>query len=224
MNRLSNVAILGNDLSFPDPLLSGKDGLVAIGGDLSPERLILAYRSGIFPWSVNPITWWSPESRGIFELEQFKPQRRIAKLIQQNKFDITINKAFREVMEGCASPAPGREESWITQEFIDAYSQLHAQGLAHSLECWQNHKLVGGIYGVAIGSFFAGESMFYFVSNASKVALTLLILHLKNQGFTLFDTQIKTNHTSSMGAISIPRKEYIHRLKAALKQNASFID
>ena len=224
MNRLLNVAILGNDLSFPDPLTSRKDGLVAIGGDLSPERLILAYRSGIFPWSVNPITWWSPEPRGIFELEHFKPQRRVAKLIRQNKFDITINKAFREVMEGCASPAPGREESWITQEFIDAYSQLHAQGLAHSLECWQNNKLVGGIYGVAMGSFFAGESMFHFVSNASKVALTSLILHLKNQRFILFDTQTQTNHTSSMGAISIPRKEYIHRLKAALKQNTSVMD
>ena len=158
---------------------------MAIGGDFSVPRLLLAYRSGIFPWTVEPITWWSPEPRAIFELDRFHVSHSLAKVIRQGVFRVTVDRAFRRVMQGCAAPAPGRRSTWISPEFIDAYTQLHEQGHAHSLECWQGRRLVGGIYGVAVGGLFAGESMFHRVSNASKVALFHLIEHLRRQGFVL---------------------------------------
>src|SRR5262249_12235113 len=146
-------------------------GLVAVGGDLSPPRLLLAYRSGLFPWTVHPITWWSPDPRAVFELGAFRVSRSLRRTLLRPVFGITRDKAFRLVMEGCAAPGPGRRTTWITPDFLEAYTRLHDQGHAHSLECWQNGQLVGGIYGVALGGFFAGESMFHKVSNASKVAL-----------------------------------------------------
>src|SRR5438874_6643537 len=153
------IHILDQRLSFPDPRRADAEGLVAVGGDLSVDRLLLAYRSGIFPWTADPITWWSPDPRAIFEFNGFHVSRSLSRVIEKNIFRITIDRAFREVMEGCAEPAPGRGKTWITQEFIEAYGELHRLGHAHSLECWQGHTLVGGIYGVAIGGFFAGESM-----------------------------------------------------------------
>ena len=138
-------ALLTERLVFPSPSRANAEGLVAIGGDLSVPRLLLAYRSGIFPWTVKPITWWSPNPRAIFELDRFHLSHSLAKIIRKGIFEITIDRAFREVMEGCAAPGPGRRGTWITPEFLDAYSQLHAQGHAHSLECWQEGKLAGVI-------------------------------------------------------------------------------
>src|SRR5262249_26102015 len=150
---------------------ANSEGLVAIGGDFSVPRLLFAYRSGIFSWTVDPVTWWSPDPRAIFEFGGFHVSRSLARGLRKKVFAITIDRAFRQVMEGCAAAGPGRRSTWITREFLHAYTELHQQGHAHSLECWLGTELVGGIYGVCIGGFFAGESMFHRVSNASKVAL-----------------------------------------------------
>jgi leucyl/phenylalanyl-tRNA--protein transferase len=216
------VAILDQTLRFPDPRRANSDGLVAIGGDLSVPRLLLAYRQGIFPWTVSPLTWWSPDPRGIFELEAFHVPRSLARVIRQSVFRITIDQAFAQVMKGCATPGPGRSTSWITQEFVDAYITLHKQGHAHSLECWHEDELAGGIYGVAVGGLFAGESMFHRQSNASKVALYYLVEHLKKAGFMLFDIQMLTPITAQLGGIAISRKEYLKRLATAVEKPCSF--
>jgi leucyl/phenylalanyl-tRNA--protein transferase len=221
--RLKLPALLDDRLWFPDPENAPRgthSGLLAVGGDLSVPRLLLAYRSGIFPWSVNPITWWSPDPRAIFELDQFHVSRSLAKVIRRNDFEITVNRAFREVMEGCADPA--REGTWITPEFLEAYTALHRQGCAHSVECWQGGLLAGGIYGVAVGGLFAGESMFHRISNASKVALFHLIERLRSKGFTLFDIQMATSTTEKLGAVLIPRGEYLRRVRGAVQISSSF--
>ncbi len=216
------LTVLDRRLRFPDPRLADAEGLVAIGGDLSAPRLVLAYRSGIFPWTVDPITWWSPNPRAIFELDQFHVPRRLAKTIRERPFEITADRAFRQVMEGCAAPAAGRRTTWITPEFVEAYTRLHAQGHAHSVECWQRGELAGGIYGVSLGGFFAGESMFHRVGNASKVALRHLVQHLRERGFALFDIQMATPATRPFGAAEIPRGEYLRRLAQAIRMKCSF--
>ena len=216
------VALLDRRLRFPSPNAADDEGLVAIGGDLSVPRLLLAYRSGIFPWTVDPVTWWSPDPRAILELDGLHVSRSLAKQIRQGMFHVTLNTAFQRVMQGCAAPAKGRRSTWITPEFIDAYTQLHAQGHAHSLECWQGRRLVGGIYGVSVGGLFAGESMFHRVSNASKVALFHLVEHLRRRGCLLFDIQMLTPETTQMGGITIPREEYLRRLAEAVERPVSF--
>ena len=216
--------LLDHRLAFPSPLRASAEGLVAIGGDLSVERLLLAYRSGIFPWTDKPVTWWSPDPRAIFELDQFHVSHSLAKIIRKGVFQITIDRAFSDVMKGCAASAPGRRTTWITREFLKAYTQLQEQGHAHSLECWQEDKLVGGIYGVAIGGFFAGESMFHRVSNASKIALYHLIEHLRQRHFALFDIQMLTSITESLGAIQIPRAQYLKRLSLAVQKTCFFAE
>jgi leucyl/phenylalanyl-tRNA--protein transferase len=214
--------LLDQRLMFPSALRANAEGLVAVGGDLSVARLLLAYRSGIFPWTDKPVTWWSPDPRAIFEIDQFHVSRTLSKIIRKGVFQITINCAFPEVMKGCAGPGPGRRTTWITREFLKAYTELHEQGHAHSLECWQNDKLVGGIYGVAIGGLFAGESMFHRVSNASKIALYHLNEHLRRRNFALFDIQMLTAITTSLGAIQISRAEYLKRLSIALQKPCCF--
>jgi leucyl/phenylalanyl-tRNA--protein transferase len=215
------IPLLNQRLRFPNPRLADAEGLVAIGGDLSVPRLLLAYRSGIFPWTADPITWWSPDPRAIFELDRLHVSHSLAKVIRQGVFQTTIDRAFRQVMEGCAEPAPGRRSTWISPEFLEAYTQLHHEGHAHSLECWQGAQLAGGIYGVAIGGFFAGESMFHRVSNGSKVALFHLVEHLRQRGFVLFDIQMLTPITSQMGGITIPRGQYLERLARAVEEPCS---
>jgi leucyl/phenylalanyl-tRNA--protein transferase len=217
-----SLAILDHRFRFPSPARADAEGLVAIGGDLSVPRLLLAYRSGIFPWTVDPITWWSPEPRAIFELDGFHVSRSLARVIRKGVFSITEDRAFGRVMQGCAAPAPGRRSTWISSDFIEAYTQLHQQGHAHSLECWQGRRLVGGIYGVTIGGLFAGESMFHRVSDASKAALFHLIEHLRRRGFVLFDIQMLTPITAQLGGITIPREEYLSRLAQAVKQTVAF--
>jgi leucyl/phenylalanyl-tRNA--protein transferase len=182
----------------------------------------MAYRRGIFPWTVSPLTWWSPDPRGIFELDGFHVSRSLAKLLRKPRFRLTRDKAFGQVIEGCAEPGPGRRTTWISAEFIRAYTRLHEGGHAHSVECWQGKELAGGIYGVALGGLFAGESMFHRVANASKVALYHLIEHLRSRGFRLFDIQMVTPITDQLGAISISRSEYLERLAVAVKATCSF--
>ena len=228
-------ALLDHRIAFPDPRCADAEGLVAFGGDLSVERLLLAYRSGIFPWTVNPTTWWSPNPRGIFELDRFHIPRRLVQLMRQcvlqptagtapqkHSFTITRDRAFREVMQGCAAPGRGRRSTWIAPEFIAAYTELHEAGHAHSVECWQRDELVGGIYGVSVGGLFAGESMFRRADNASKIALVHLIGHLRERGFALFDIQMVTPATSALGAVEIPRAEYLRRLNAAVELKCEF--
>ena len=217
---MGKPAILDGRLHFPDPRTADTDGLVAIGGDLSVARLQMAYRSGIFPWTVNPISWWSPDPRGILELDQFHVPRSLAKFMQKQPFIVTINHAFRAVMEACA--APGRKRGWISPEFIAAYTHLHEAGHAHSVECWQNDELVGGIYGVSQGGLFAGESMFYRKTNGSKVALWHLARRLRDRGFALFDIQMVTPATRQFGATEISRDEYLRRLNKAVQMNCTF--
>jgi leucyl/phenylalanyl-tRNA--protein transferase len=245
------IPVLDSRLFFPNPRRADAEGLVAVGGDFSVPRLLLAYRSGIFPWTADPVTWWSPDPRGIFELEQSENpggkgkaipphptlspgeragrrgpglhiSRSLAKTIRKGLFRTSIDRAFRQVMEGCAAPAAGRRSTWITPEFLEGYTELHRQGHAHSLECWEGERLVGGVYGVAIGGFFAGESMFHRVSDASKIALFHLIEHLREREFSLFDIQMLTPITARLGGINIPRDEYLKRLDEAVDRPCLF--
>ena len=221
--RKSSLPVrLGKAVGFPDPELADADGLVAVGGDLSTERLLTAYRQGIFPWTADPITWWSPDPRGIIELDNFHVPESLAKVIRKETFVITFDKAFRQVMQACATPGPKRRATWITNEFIEAYTGLHKMGNAHSVECWQDGKLVGGVYGVTIGGLFAGESMFHLVDNASKVALNHLVQHLRKRRFTLFDIQMVTAATAPLGAKAISRRDYLKRMATAVAQDCRF--
>ena len=216
------VAILDNQFRFPDPRTANADGLVAVGGDLSVPRLLAAYRAGIFPWTVRPVSWWSPNPRGIFELDRFHVSRSLERVIRKNLFEVTRDTDFRKVMEACAAPRAARDGTWISKTFIEAYCRLHAEGHAHSIECRREGRLVGGVYGVAIGGLFAGESMFHRESNASKVALFHLVEHLRARGFVLFDIQMLTPITEQLGGVAIPREEYLRRLQSALAVTASF--
>jgi leucyl/phenylalanyl-tRNA--protein transferase len=207
---------------FPPVDEATDDGLLAIGGDLSAERLLLAYRNGIFPWFEEglPVLWWSPDPRAILELDQFHLTRRLRRTIRQNKFRITIDQCFEQVMRGCAERAEG---TWITQSMLQAYSELHGMGYAHSVEAWVGNELAGGIYGVSLGGFFAGESMFYYRRDASKVALVHLVEQLRKQGYVLFDLQILNDHTSGLGATEISRAEYLRRLARAVNAPVQFL-
>ncbi|MFZ0827061.1 MAG: leucyl/phenylalanyl-tRNA--protein transferase [Verrucomicrobiia bacterium] len=214
--------VLNKNTAFPDPNQADAEGLVAIGGDFNTSRLLAAYRKGIFPWTVNPISWWSPDPRAIFELDHFHVPQSLARVIRQGRFEVTKDQSFQGVMEGCAKSTPERGNSWVTKEFIDAYTRLHRQGHAHSVECRFKGELVGGVYGVSIGGFFAGESMFHRVNDASKVALHHLVGHLRQRGFALFDIQMATPATKPLGAIEIPRRDYLQRLSAAVAMKCSF--
>ena len=215
-------ARLNNDIQFPDPAQADGEGLVTVGGDLQPERLLAAYRQGIFPWSVNPITWWSPDPRGVIELDDFHVSKSLTKVIRKGAFQLTIDQAFEAVMKGCAARGRNRGGAWITIEFIEAYTRLHELGHAHSVECWRDGKLVGGIYGVVVGGLFAGESMFHLVDNVSKVALWHLVEHLRAREFVLFDIQMVTRATQPLGARNIAREEFLARLAGAVSLGCAF--
>ena len=216
--------LLDQRLWFPDPRDAARRGLhaglVAVGGDLSVRRLLLAYRNGIFPWTADPVTWWSPDPRGIFELDGLHISRSLARTLRKGVFEVTFDRAFREVITACATVR--RPGGWISPEFIAAYTALHEAGHAHSVECWQAGKLVGGVYGVVVGGLFAGESMFHRVDDASKVALVHLVTRLRERGFRLFDTQMVTPATRQLGAVEIPRTTYLKRLAEAVTQPALF--
>jgi len=208
--------------NFPNPSLADPDGLLAVGGNLEPETLLSAYQQGIFPWfdEDTPILWWSPDPRAILEFDNLYISKRLARTIRTNKFQVTFNQDFDAVVQGCTYRP--EEGTWITPEVANAYGEFHRSGHAHSVEVWQQGVLVGGLYGVAIGGLFAGESMFSTVSDASKIALVALVNRLKEKGYQLFDLQIINEHTSTMGATEIPRDDYIARVKTAIKKDICF--
>ena len=208
--------------NFPDPSLADPDGLLAVGGNLEPETLLSAYQQGIFPWfdEDTPILWWSPDPRAILEFENLYISKRLARTIRTNKFQVTFNQDFDAVVKGCTYQP--EEGTWITPEVANAYGEFHRRGHAHSVEVWQQGVLVGGLYGVAIGGLFAGESMFSTVSDASKIALVALVSRLKGKGYQLFDLQIINEHTSMMGATEIPRDDYLARVKLAIQLKITF--
>jgi|SRR6185312_6145455 len=191
---------------------------------LTPEILLRAYAEGLFPMAErrgDPTLYWvSPEKRGVIPLDAFHVPRRLARTVRSDAFTLTSDKAFRTVMEACAAPAPGREESWINDEILRLYTGLNASGHAHSLECWKDGKLVGGLYGVKLGAAFFGESMFSRERDASKVALVHLVEGLKHGGFLLLDTQFITAHLARFGAVEIPRGQYLRKLQDALNHEA----
>ncbi len=219
------VAILTRRLEFPPATSANRDGLVAVGGDLSVERLLLAYRSGIFPWPIfddDLMTWFSPDPRAILETSDLRVSRSLQKVLRRGGFEVTFDRDFAAVIRACAMPAPGRMSTWITRELERAYVELHHAGHAHSVETWVGGELVGGLYGVSIGGLFAGESMFSNYSNASKIALVHLVGRLRERDFRLLDIQQGTPHMLSMGGKLIPRREYLARLAAALELDRTF--
>ena len=205
---------------FPDVKLALRepDGLLAVGGDLSVERLIYAYKHGIFPWysEGQPVLWWSPDPRMVLKPSDIKISRSLAKSIRKNKFTVTFDQSFEKVIHACSRPRLEKgqlqDETWILDEMIKAYTELHHRGYAHSVECWQNDQLVGGLYGIAIGKVFFGESMFSKISDASKTAFVFLNKQLDQWDFKLVDCQVYTSHLESLGAKMIPRKEFIKLL------------
>jgi leucyl/phenylalanyl-tRNA--protein transferase len=190
------------------------NGLLAAGGDLTPERLIKAYRSGIFPWfsEGEPILWWSPAPRCVLPLEKLHISKSLAKLIRKNHFKVSIDTAFREVIEQCSAMRKHQEGTWITPEMQQAYIRLHSQNIAHSVEVWHQDQLVGGLYGLAIGNIFFGESMFSKQSNTSKIAFCFLVNQLKEWKFSLIDCQVHSDHLESLGAIEIDRVQFAEYL------------
>ncbi len=201
---------------FPPADKASPEGLLAIGGELACDWLTDAYRHGIFPWPVfedqRLLAWWSPEPRAIIPLDAYHLSRRLRRTCRSGKFQLTLNRRFDEVVDGCATSQQRAQDTWITPEVRRAFVDYHQAGYAHSIEVWQEQRLVGGLYGVAIGGLFAGESMFYQVRDASKVALTFLVAHLRRRGYRLFDIQQLTSHTASLGAIEIPRSSYLDQL------------
>lgn len=203
------------DYAFDEP-----NGLLAAGGDLSCERLLTAYSLGIFPWysEGEPILWWSPDPRSVVFPRHFKPSRSLSKVIKKGHFSITSDTCFSRVMRECAAPRDGQDGTWINAEMIKSYTQLHELGFAHSIECWFDNELVGGLYGIAIGKAFFGESMFSRHSNASKVAFAALCHNLNARGFEIIDCQVHNPHLESLGAEEIARSDFLDTLNKATKQ------
>lgn len=212
---------------FPPAQRASPEGLVAVGGRLSTNWLLDAYRHGIFPWPSNsyePMLWWSPDPRAILPLDGLYISRRLERRLRSDEFQATCDRAFTEVMSTCAS-GPGREGgTWITPAMITAYTELHRQGHAHSVEVWREGELAGGLYGLAIGGLFAAESMFYRSRDGSKAALARLVAHLRTQGFQLLDVQQTTPHTKMLGVVEISRKEYLAKLATVVDLPVSFGD
>ena len=229
------------------PELAEPEGLVGVGGDLTPATLLRAYADGVFPWfsDGDPVLWWSPDPRAVIELDGLHVSRRLARTMRSGRFRVTANRAFAAVMRACGENRP--EGTWVTAEMLAAYTELHRLGHAHSVEVWcppgtaglrpapeagrrpavqeDGWELAVGIYGVAVGGLFAGESMFHRVTDASKVALASLVERLRRRGFVLFDVQMTTEHTERMGAVNIPRADYLRRLRAAVKlTGVTFLD
>lgn len=203
---------LTDALLFPSPEQASDEGIVAVGGDLKPERVMLAYRKGIFPWfeSDDFLLWWSPDPRMVLFPDQVKISKSMRAVLRKKQFEVTFNKAFDDVVEACAKVKRfGQNGTWITPGLMEVYSTLHTQGHAHSVEVWEEDFLVGGLYGIDLGTVFCGESMFSKANNASKVALISLAKELKKNKYELIDCQVPTQHLASMGAESIPRSEFL---------------
>lgn len=209
-------------IQFPDPNLADDEGLIAYGGELSPEYLLSAYVQGIFPWfsEDEPILWWSPNPRMVLKTEDFKLRKSLQQVIRRKTFELRIDTVFREVITHCSqAPRPGQDETWITKEMIEAYVALHDLGYAHSFESFFQDELVGGLYGISIGNCFFGESMFFSKTDASKVAFYHLVQFARKHNFAFIDAQQPTDHLTSLGAKPIPRSEFLRMLEKALAQN-----
>lgn len=209
------------EIIFPDPDQSFADGLVAVGGNLEISTLIQAYSKGIFPWydEGSPILWWSPDPRLVLFPKKFKVSKSLKQTIHSGKFEVRFDSAFDKVIEHCASvKRRGQRDTWITQEMMEAYKNLHASGYAHSVETYYRDELAGGLYGVSLGRVFFGESMFYLIKDASKVALHYLIEKLVSWDFDMIDAQQSTSHLRSLGAEEIPRKKFLELLRRSLEK------
>jgi leucyl/phenylalanyl-tRNA--protein transferase len=216
------ISWLDTDTPFPplERALKEPSGLLAAGGDLSPQRLLDAYRRGIFPWYSpgQPPLWWSPDPRMVLFPDELKVSRSLGRRLKKQDYEIRCDTAFKEVMLACAAtPRPGQDGSWIVPEILEGYCALHTLGYAHSIETWMDGKLVGGLYGVAIGRMFYGESMFHHATDASKLAFVHLVRHLRQQGYGMIDCQMHTPHLASLGACEISRYEFAQRLAELVK-------
>ena len=210
---------LPDAVRFPPVDHAEKSGLLAVGGDLSPERLLAAYREGIFPWYADgePILWWSPDPRFVLFPAELHVSRSMKQFLKKGTVRITFDRAFRKVISACRKPRPGQNGTWITREMLEAYCALHDLGYAHSVEVWQETKLAGGLYGISLGHAFFGESMFSAIPNASKAALITLVENLGRRGFDLIDCQVETAHLAGLGARPIPRSEFGALLRRSLR-------
>ena len=211
---------LSRELAFPSPHEADPGGLLAVGGDLGSARILLAYSMGIFPWysEGEPILWWSPDPRCVLDLDDFHVSRRLRRVLNQGRFRVTFDEDFRGVIRACASvERRGQEGTWITPEMERAYVRLHQAGVAHSVECWLGEDLVGGIYGIALGRGFFGESMFHRETDASKVVVARLVDRLAGWDFHFIDAQVTTSHMLSLGAREVPRALFLEDLEEALR-------
>ena len=206
-------------IAFPDPYEAEPDGLLAVGGDLTPHRLVAAYSRGLFPWyhEDTPPLWWTPDPRCILLPEEFHMPRSLARVIKAGTFSCSFDTAFPDVIEGCASPRNGYDGTWLVPEMIAAYINLHKLGIAHSVEAWHDGELAGGLYGVCLGSVFFGESMFFTEPNASKVAFAYLVNNLRDNDFTFIDCQQVTSNLLRFGAKAVPRNVFMELLASALE-------
>jgi len=214
------IFLLSDEIKFPSPQLARNDGLLAIGGDLSRKRLLLAYSMGIFPWFSyeSDILWWSPDPRLVLYPCEIKVSKSLKKILKNKKFTVTIDQAFDRVINCCAKiRLQNNEGTWINDDMIKAYCDLHESGFAHSVEAWHEGELAGGLYGVSLGKFFSGESMFTRVNNASKVALVFLVEYLRELSFDMIDCQVFTEHLVNFGAREILRKDFLKQLEKSLE-------
>ena len=208
---------LDERLLFPPPERGPRRGPIAVGGDLRPERLLLAYSMGIFPWQGEPLHWHSPDPRMVLLADELAVSRSLRRAIRRRPFRLTFDTAFTEVMTACATaPRPGQDGTWITPGMIDSYTELHRRGIAHSVEAWRDDALVGGLYGLSLGAAFFGESMFARETDASKIAFVTLVERLSTWGIPLLDCQVYTDHLASLGAREWPRRDFLAALRAAL--------
>ena len=216
-------SIFTSGISFPplDRALKEPNGLLAMGGDLTPQRLLEAYRKGIFPWfnEGEPILWWSPDPRMVLFPDELRISRSLSKELKKNNYQIRADHRFSEVMQACAAPRKGQAGTWIHPEMIAAYTTLHEMKFAHSVEMWVDDELVGGLYGIALGQIFFGESMFSRAPNASKIAFVHLVKQVQEWGFGLIDCQVKTNHLASLGAREIPRAAFAQYLSELISES-----
>lgn len=213
------IYALNHDPVFPDPREAERDGLLAVGGDLSPRRLLTAYSLGIFPWPIPkvPLAWFSPNPRMVLELDALVVSRSLRRTLARRTFEVTMDRAFDEVIRACAAQRrSGQRGTWITPDMVTAYERLHDLGFCHSVEVRQGGVLVGGLYGVSLGGMFCGESMFHRVTDASKVAFVALVRQLRAWSFDFLDCQLHTPHLASLGATEIPRDAFLERLDATL--------
>ena len=214
------VFLLSDEIKFPPAHLARNDGLLAVGGDLSQDRLLLAYKMGIFPWysESEPILWWSPDPRLVLYPNEIKVSKTLKKVIQKDIFHITIDQAFNQVITSCARiRLQNNEGTWIVDDMIKSYCELHESGFAHSVEAWHEGELAGGLYGVSLGRCFFGESMFTRISNASNVAFVFLVEYLKKLSFDIIDCQVSTEHLINFGAREIPRNDFLKQIEKAFR-------